>query len=193
MRNLSLVGLSLLLLASTASSQLIAKVAGFGSLDFSVESGATSASYTQTVTSLNFNGSQSLGATLGGFWNPLTPKDWSSYPLTDFGLLVTLAGTNPSMPFTLEVYDSALQIANIFTGSTFGATSSPSFLSLTLSQIGSGNMNDIVGIQFTWDALDSVDIAIEGMGVVPEPSTVSLLVIGGCAILFRFLRKRLER
>jgi hypothetical protein len=180
-----------LLLAGQSSGQIITKIASLGTLDFSVESSSTTANYTQTTSALNFSGAQFLGATLGGLWSPAGAKDWSPYQLSDFGLLASVNGVNPNMPFTLEVYDSNLQIANIFVGNTFGATLSPSFLSLTLSQEGTGNMNDIVGIQFTWDSNDSIDFAWEGIGVVPEPSTISLLVLGASALIFRLLRRRL--
>jgi len=175
--------------APFAAGQIITKISSLGSLDFSVDSSSTTASYGQSISELTFSGSQSLGATLGGVWNPPAPKDWSAYSLADFGILGTVTGTNPNMPFTLEFYDSNLLVANTFSGSTISAGSSTSFMSLTLSTPGNGNMNDIFGLQFTWNSNDAINFGWEGVAVVPEPSTYMLIVLAGIVLLALHFRK----
>lgn len=175
----------LFILATSALGENITRIASLGNLDFSVDLASTTASYEQSVSAISFAGSQSLGDTLGGLWINPTPKDWSQYSLSNFGLLGKVTGANPSMPFTLEFFDTNLEIVNTFEGSTVDATSIESFMNLTLSTPGNGNMNDIFGMQFTWDSPGSINFDWEGLAVVPEPKTYLLLILGAFALTVR--------
>jgi hypothetical protein len=179
--------------APTSNAQLITSIGNLGSLDFSVDSESTNAPHTQEPNYINFTGSFSLGATLGGLWDPAIPKDWSIYDLGDFGLLISITGTNPNLPYTVEFYDSNLFLVNTFTGTTAGAGTSLSFSSLTLSVPGTSNMNDILGIQFTFDASDAINMNWESIAVVPEPKTITLLTtilaLAGLKLLIKGRKK----
>jgi hypothetical protein len=174
---------------STGKTQLITSIANMGSTTFAVEDESTSASYSQSPTYLEFNGSF-LGATLGGLWEPAVPKDWSLYSLSDFGLMLSIQGENPNLPFTIEFYDSSLSIANTFTGNTAGVTTNLTFAPILLSLPGTGNMNEILGIQFTFDGPDNAGMKWESISVVPEPSTYALLTLGSLILTLTILKKR---
>jgi len=171
------------LLIQSPKAQSFTNLADLGSNTFAVEESATTIAYTQSTNSLSFNGSFPLGATLGGVWAPSIPKNWSIYDLGDFGLILSVTGTNPSTPFTLELYDSSFQIVNTFIGSTFGATSSPSFSPLTLSLIGTGDMSDILGVQFTLNSPETINLNWESIGVVPEPNISWLLGLSALGLI----------
>lgn len=175
------VGIAVLSLISTSTqsqAQLITNLTDMGQTSFSIDDDISSLPYTQTPTSLKFDTGFSLGATVGGVWNPEGAKDWSSYSLTDFGIIAAIVGTNPNTPFTIEFYDSNLDIANTFTGSTSGIGASPTFSPILFSLAGSGQMDDIIGIGFTFDSPDTIDMTWDSIAVVPEPSTYLLLALG---------------
>lgn len=161
---------------TNSQAQLIVPITQMGSDYLDVDPLATTATYSQSPTTLTFNSSYSLGATLGGFFLS-SPKDWSAYSTSDFGLMMSIVGTNPNMPFTIEFYDSSLSIANTFTGSTTDVGSTVTFAPIALSILGTGNMNSIVGMQFTWDAPETINVTWSQIAVVPEPNVTSLLIL----------------
>lgn len=167
----------LLLTGEKSQGQVFTNIANVGDLSFSVEEGSTTLPYTQTTNSLSFNGSFSLGATLGGVWNPLVPKNWSLYDTQDFGLVLSVYGTNPSLSYSLELYDENLELVNTFIGSTFGANETPSFSPLTLSLVGNGDMSEVLGMQFTINSIDPINMEWSNVAVVPEPTTAFLLLL----------------
>jgi len=162
--------------ASNAHGQLITNIAQMGNTDFTVDEDSTTLSYTQNASAIVINTGFPLGATIGGIWNPATPKDWSLYDLNNFGIIISVSGENPNTPFTIDFYDSSLAIANTFTGTTFGAGATPSFSALTFTTPGTGAMNDIYGMVLTFDAPDTINMSWEGVAVVPEPTTNALLI-----------------
>jgi hypothetical protein len=174
-----------------AHSQLITSIGQLGTLDFSIDDLSTTAPHTQTSQGIEFNSSFALGATLGGlFTSP--PKDWSAYELSDFGLVMNLTGTNSNIPFTVEFYDSSFAIANTFSGSTAGLSPTQTFAPLTLSLAGFGNMSSIIGVQFTWDGQDAINVLWSDVAIVPEPTTANLLlasILAG-AIIIKLKRHR---
>jgi hypothetical protein len=192
--SLLMVGVLLTLwcLTINTNAQLITKIGQLNSENFAIEESVTTAPHTQDANGINFNSSFPLGATLGGLFTTATPKDWSVYNTNDFGLVMNISGTNPNMSFTIEFYDSDLGIANTFTGASTLNTGSDIFMPLTLSTPGLGTMNDILGVQFTWDSPDSINATWKEIGVVPEPSTVKLLIMGslGVGIVALLKRKR---
>jgi hypothetical protein len=179
-----LLAISVLLLVVVPSkAQIITSLAGLGEVDFAVEESVTSAPYTQSATGINFNSSFTLGSTLGGLFLTDIPKDWSSYSLNDFGLIMRATGNTSTMPFTLELYDNELNIASIFQGSTAELTETDTFVPMVLSSTGSGSMDSIVGLQFTWDAPDSINAEWREIAVVPEPSVTNLLLLTSSGLL----------
>lgn len=166
-------------------SQMIVESVSMGSASFSVNEGATTASYEQTPAGLNFVGTQGLGDTLGGLWNLGAPKNWSGYQLGDIGLFAGVVGPNPAIPFTFELYDSDLLVIATFTASTSGLGPEPSFLPMALTEVGSGSLERVWGAQFTWDGRDSINMTWESVAVIPEPTTGVLVAL---AILILALR-----
>jgi hypothetical protein len=178
-QTLTLVALSLALgLAISTSSWAQLIIGNVGDTNFEIDPFSTTASYSQNSNSISFGPSISFGDTLGGYWITDSPKDWSSYELTDFGLMLSTPGTNPSIAFSIEFYSSALDIVNTFEGYTTLATSSPTFVPLTLNTPGTGDMSDVYAAQITWGGAGSGNINWSSVAIVPEPTTVSLILLG---------------
>ena len=175
--------------AATSFAQQIDLVS-LGSPIFTVDAGATTASYSQTGSGLIFNGAYALGDTLGGTF---TSQDWSTYtsPAYDFGIVMTLTGINPDLQFSVQFYDDAFQVINTYSGTTTGATTS-TFQPLTLAIAGTGILTSVAGIQFTWDGGGTINATVEKIAAtaVPEPSTYALLALSGLALGGYAMRRR---
>jgi hypothetical protein len=131
-----------------------------------------------------FNGAYALGDTLGGSF---TAQDWSAY--TDFGIVMTLTGTNPDLPFSVQFYDSSFNVINTYSGFTSVNPLSP-FQPLTLAIPGTGVLSSVAGVQFTWDGGGTINATAEKVAVVPEPSTYALLFLGASALGGYAIRRR---
>ena len=183
---------ALLLIASatfslTALAQQIDLVS-LGTATFTVDAGATTAAYSQTASGVVFNSTYALGDTLGGTF---TTQDWSNPSYTGFGVVMSLTGTDPNLPFSVAFYDASFGIINTYSGTTTGAATS-TYLPLTLVLPGTGVLSSVAGIQFTWDGGGAINSTVEKIAAtaVPEPSTYALLALsglafGGYAVRFR--------
>ena len=105
-----------------------------GDATFTVDAGATTALYTQSASGVVFNGTYALGETLGGTF---ASQDWSNPAYTEFGMVMSLTGINPNLPFSVSFYDDAFAIINTYSGSTFGLGTS-TYTPLTLVLPGTG-------------------------------------------------------
>jgi hypothetical protein len=179
---------SILLAASGGYCQTIDLVS-LGSDTFTIEAGATTAAHSQTASGIVFNGSYALGNTLGGTF---VTQDWSSASFTEFGLVMTLTGANPNLPFAVDFYDASFDIINTYEGFTLGVGSSPTYVPLTLILPGTGILSAVSGIQFTWNGDGAIDTTVQSVAAVPEPSTYVLLALAGVGLGGYVFRRRLR-
>jgi hypothetical protein len=102
---------------------------------------------------IEFGPSVALGDTLGGTF--AQAYDWSVYAGTDweFGVVMSLQGTDPELPFTVEFFDSNFVSSFRYRGNTMGTLPSNTFLPLTLTLTGTPTIDysTVAGMQFTWD------------------------------------------
>jgi fibronectin-binding autotransporter adhesin len=143
------------------------ELVSLGSASFLVDPSATTAAYAQTNSGLFFNGFYSLGDTLGGAF--ATTYDWSAYatPFT-LALVMSVTGTNPDLPFSVELFDGTFNLINRYYGTTTGAGVS-TYQPLTLALSGTGNFSSVSGLQFTWDGVGLVNAIVESLSI-PAPS-----------------------
>lgn len=136
-----------------------------GTDTFSIDPGATTADYSQTVDSLIFDGTFALGDTLGGTF---AAQNWTAYET--FGLRMSLTGTNSNLSFTVQFYDSTFAVINSYQGTTSGLSLAP-IVMLSLSLPGTTNFSSVAGMQFTWDAPGAINTSItEVVGFAPPTS-----------------------
>ena len=132
----------------------------------------------QSATSLTNVPTINLGGLFGGSFTNIN-SDWSAYGdanIWTFGLFMSIAGPTVSVPFTVEIYDSAFDLINSYQGSTDGAVATPSFIAFdNIAQAGTDDFSSGGGFQLTWDGELTSAVIIDGVGVVPEPSTWALL------------------
>ncbi len=185
----SILALAVITLSLASSPGQQIDLVSLGSPTFTVDPGATTAAYSQTGSGLVFNGAYALGDTLGGSF---TSQNWSIYttPPYTFGVVMSITGTNPDLPFSLQLYDDSFNVINTYSGFTTGATSS-TFLPVSLAVAGTGVLSSVAGAQFTWDGGGTINATAEKISVVPEPSTYALLALaGGALTALRFRRRQ---
>jgi hypothetical protein len=180
--------LLILLTACTLMAQASAQYIDLGTLgtsNFTIDGGSIG-TYTQTSTALNFTAA-GLGDQIFGNY---TPSNWSAY--SDFGIRMTITGTNPDLPFTVSFFDDAAG-SSAYQGTTFGLLDGVSGVAaLTLTTPGA-NLGNIIGFQIGWDgAASPINVSMTDVAAVPEPSTYALLALAGAAVLGvrRFRRRR---
>jgi len=174
-------------IASSAHAQQIDLVS-LGSATFTVDPGATTAAYTQTGSGIVFNGTYALGDTLGGTF---ATQNWSNPSYTEFGVVMTLTGANPFLPFSVQFYDGSFNVINTYGGTTAPLVAgTPTYTPLSLSIAGTGILSSVAGIQFTWDGGGTINTTVEKVAAVPEPSTYALLSLGGLAVGGYAIRRR---
>jgi hypothetical protein len=141
----------------------------------------------------------------GSFVNVDT--DWSAYGdsnIWTFGLYMSTPGVNPNLPFTVSFFkvlpplepggDPIYELINSYQGTTETATTTSSFVEFSnLFQSGTDDFSEVSAMQLGWDgsATGNVNVVIEGVGVVPEPSTWALLVCAGALLGGVAWRRRL--
>lgn len=159
--------------------------------------GSTTASYTQTATTLTFTAFNSGNAENylpGTFTAGIL--DWSAYtnaPYTTFGLNMSVSGTNPETDFTFDLIDSGFNTIASYSGGTTGLGGTFSLVELSQTSVGSGAFNDVFAVAFTWNGTMSSPntVTIESVyAVVPEPSTYALLAMSGLAFGGYVIRRR---
>lgn len=179
---LALSALLLMPLASGSYAQYI-NLGSLGSSDFTIDPGSTG-SFSQSSTAVTFT-SAGLGDQVFGSY---TPSNWSAF--TDFGIRMTVTGTNPDLPFSIYFFDSGFQQSQ-YQGTTSGLLDGVSGVAPLTLITSEADMSNIVGFQIGLDgAVSSMNVSMTDVAAVPEPSTYALLALGGLALGAYVLRRR---
>jgi len=189
----ALLAATAVLLFAGIQAQAQTNLANLGSDNFTILL-TNDISASQTATNLTLTTPQTFGGLFGGGFTGT--YNWSAYTNTNsfqFGLFMSAPGASPDLPFTIQFYNAALDtIVNEYQGVASGLTASISFVPMDFSAPGSGGMNDVGGLQFTWDGGGSGTVVVESVGVavVPEPSTWAMLVLGSLLVAGVAWRRR---
>lgn len=175
------------LLVTFGSSSYAQTLTIFGTNGLTVDIPNTGVPYSQSPSSLTINGS-----IVGGNSNILAGAftqtyDWSG--VAEFGLTMSVSGTNPNLSFTLELVNSTFATQGTFTGST-GDWGSVSSL-VALNEVSRGDLSEIIGMNFTFDSDGTINTTMDNISVVPEPATWSMLAFGSALLGGLALRRRL--
>jgi hypothetical protein len=179
----TLLTLALAVLAAGPVSAQYVDLGTLGTSNFTPDGGSIG-TFTQTTTTLNFTAA-ALGDQIFGNY---TPSDWSTY--SDFGIRMTITGTNPDLPFTVTFFDNASG-SSAYSGFTSGLLSGVSGVApLTLTTPGA-NLANIIGFQIGWDgAASPINVSMSNVAAVPEPSTYALLAMSSLALGGYMIRRR---
>jgi len=163
-----------------------------GSAEYSIVPDVTTATYSQDATGTIFSPSVALGDTLGGLFVS-APLDWSGYGdlSSAIYLKIVFTGANPNLPISLSIFDSTLEFANTYSGTTTPTGDAEDYY--TLSLVGSylpAVSLSAGGAQLTWDGGANVNASVQSIATVPEPSTYALLGLAGLAIGGYAVRRR---
>jgi|688.fasta_scaffold972380_1 hypothetical protein len=185
--------LSLLFTASLVQAQSIDLVS-LGSSGYLIDSGVTTATYTQDTTGTRFSPSVALGDTLGGTFIS-GPLNWTAYSAdlsTSIFLKISFTGANPLLPISLQIFNSDFSLSNAYAGTTTPIAESPGYFKLDLNgPFNAAVLAGVGGAQITWDSGATVNANVETIATVPEPSTYALIAVAGAAFgLHRIRRKR---
>jgi hypothetical protein len=146
----------------------------------------------QTSSGFVYNGTVNFGDNV--FGQLASAQDWSSQvgPGIVFTLFMSVSGTNPDIPFSLEFFDSAFASIDIWEGTTVGLTATPVYNNLSIITPGSGNYSDVGSFVLTWNGggAETLDSTVSNIAVVPEPSTYALLALSGLAFGGYVIRRR---
>jgi len=136
----------------------------FGGGSFKVDPGAVVGTYQQSGQGITFGPRVSLGDSVGGTIPPIRAG-----AANGVGLIMRLTGTNPELPFSLEIFDANFNITAKFQGQTTGGGAVASFVPLQLVT-GSVQGTTIAGLQFTWDGDGSINIELLSLALSTSPS-----------------------
>lgn len=158
-----------------------------GSSGFTVDPTSTAVNYTQSTSELTWTGAQGTGESV--FGGTSGTFNWSTVP--QFGVRVSLTGTNPDLSFSLQLYDASFNQA-LYEGSTTGLLiGTPTVVPLTLSTSDPGfSLATISGVGIQWNDSGSVTGSMSQVVAVPEPSTYALLALSGLAVGGYVVRRR---
>ncbi len=160
-----------------------------GSGSFSIL--ATLGPSSQSATGVTFGSPISFGDLVGG---GIATQNWSGYSNSDFGLVLSASSTAVNLSFSVEMYDPSFSnILNTYGGAVVSIGTSPTFVPLTLSTAGTGDLSSVGGIQIIWGGTSDAGQTVTVNSVaVPEPSTYALIALTAAAFGFhRIRRKRL--
>jgi hypothetical protein len=139
--------------------------------------------YSQSSTALTLNGNFTFATgVLGGTF--AQSYNWAD--AEGLGLTMSVAGANPNFFFSIRFFNSNLEQISKYDGSTSGVGSTPVTVDLVFDTyspgFGPSDMDDVLGVEFTWNSEGTINTTIEGVAVVPEPSTWALLICGGALL-----------
>ena len=139
--------------------------------------------YSQTATTWTMIYTPSLGlnndasGTLGGE----AGIDFSAFP--NLGIIMSSASAN-TLGFTVQLFDSLGEVANVYSGSLSGIGASPMLNPLTLLSAGTGNMDAIIGMTFSWLNTGGVNTTLSSfVGIPTSGLTISGAIGGGANVL----------
>lgn len=192
-KTLASVAIGSLLLAAPLSAQTLTLMGDGLTENTGVAVQEGSVAFSQTALTLTINTSFGFGGGIlsAGFLQSGEEAvyDWSG--VTAFALTMSVTGTNPNMPFTLEFFglveESVAEVGE-FTGNTEGITSIASLV--TLEEAFRGDLSNVVGMTLTFNAEGSINTTINDITAVPEPSTWALIGLAAAMLGGRVIAKR---
>jgi len=149
---------------ASSRAQTPIELARFGTGAFTVGGGdVTTAVATQSAAGLTFS-SVALGDTLGGVFP--SAQNWARSDYGTFGVIMSIEGANPGLPFHVELYDSAFKLVAMLEGTTVGVGATAVFVPLQFSSSPVPNLGVVRGLQWTWDGGAAIKATVHSLAVL---------------------------
>lgn len=172
--------LTLLILTIVGGSILHAQEALFdlGSPDFDIQ--AEQGSFTQTSSGIEWSGEMLAGDYVGGFFPAALDLSAYTFAPWQFGIVMSISGTDPAVSFTGEFFDGNFNSA-VYSGSTPNIVNGIALLDFDYLSDPGFDYTNIVGFQITWGGTGTESATVvtaTNVVAVPEPGSVGLLLLG---------------
>lgn len=166
---------SLLLLGSAVAAMAQTTLTGFGTGEFTVDSGSTSVAYSQTAGSLSFTANDQTSTFAGTFSTVNLTGQLAGIHLT------ATVTTNPASDFAVQLYDSSFQIFTFSGNWSAFDTNSPKtiYLAADAGQTGPFDASSVLGLGLAFGGTgDALVISLDSVttSAVPEPATSGILL-----------------
>lgn len=182
--------LSLIAMGLASQAQNLAEFGSSASNLFTIDPNSTvgwSPSQTSTGISLGVGSTDSNGNQFGGAWG----STWSLASNT--GLQINITGTIPSPGslFTVTLFNASFDQTKEFQGN-FADTAVANNYLLSF-QTETSSFTSIGGMTLTAGGTgNSMNVSVNNLSVVPEPSTYALMALGGLALFFIARRRKAQ-
>ena len=143
----------------------VTTLASLGSSNFTVSSEFSFIPYTQSSTNLTLTAA-AAGDTLAGQFGSI--YNWSS--VSSLGLRMSVAGTNPDLPFEVIFYDGGFNELRRYDATTVGLTSTSSITTLSLLTSASA-LNAVEWLEFKWNGSVTGSTSVSLFDVVSVPTS----------------------
>jgi len=179
--------LALLALPWSGVVQSAVLITSFGTPGFTIEGGFTTIGTSQNASSTTLTGT--VGEDFAG--------SFALADITGFTNILRLDGqvngTNNGQQITIELLDSTLSSTRTYIGSLSGfGSGSPASINLALDSFDPGFLdNEVASIFISFGGTGAIDLRLDSLYAIPEPSSTALLLLAGLGALA--LRRHLTR
>jgi len=173
--------------AEALRSGSVVELAGLAKDSFVLDMNAVTASAVQSAAGVTFSVA-GIGDTLGGVFP--SAQNWANSSYATFGVIMSIEGPNPELPFHVELYDSQLSVVAKLEGSTSGVGSVAVFVPMQPSPSHPQSFGDVKGLQWTWDGAGQIKATVRSFAVLLSSPADGMAPIWGSLPAKQYTRQQ---